>query len=225
MTIRHHYHDKLEVIKEDVYQMGMLTKTALEKASKALKRRDKGAAAIIIAEDEQINQLELKIENQCVIILATEQPVASNLRFLISTLKAIRDLERIGDYAAHLAKVTLNTADNSVWVPGDIPRMTELCLEMLKATLTAYLSQDSAAARQIKLRDEEVDKKYLQLVSSLSLAIKNDPGHIKNLTSLVLLAKYLERLGDHITAICDEILYMCTGKRDEEDNQMQDRET
>ncbi|MBN2532864.1 MAG: phosphate signaling complex protein PhoU [Spirochaetales bacterium] len=213
MKTRVHFHEKLNDLKMDVLAMGGLVEEAIGKAIHSLVRNDRSLAAKVIKDDEHINEKELVIEDQCIMLLATEQPVAGDLRLIISILKTIRDLERIGDYAAHMAKATVNFEAGSLTLHEDIFRITEVCVSMLKDTLKAFSSGDVDLAIAVKEQDDIVDSMYLQLFNEFLSDMKSDPFHIKQVSALLLVAKYLERLADHITNICEEIVFMCTGKR------------
>jgi phosphate transport system protein len=213
MKIRIHFHEKLNDLKMDVLTMGGLVEEAIGKAIHSFIKNDDSLAAEVIRNDEHINEQELSIENRCIILLATEQPVAGDLRLIVSILKTIRDLERVGDYAAHLAKATVNFEAGSLDFHEDICRMTEVCVSMLKDTLKAFSNSDVGLAEEVKERDEIVDSMYLQLFNIFLSDMKSDPYHIKQVSALLLVVKYLERLADHITNICEEIVFMCTGKR------------
>ena len=211
--MREHFHEKLEDLKIDLLKMGTLVEEAISKAIRALTKKDIKLANDIITNDEIINNMELEIENRCVLLIATEQPVAGDLRFIISAMKTIRDLERIGDYAAHLAKAAIANADISFGIPQDIPKMTEICIGMLKDTLKAFSELDVEKAEEVKERDELVDSYYLNVFRELLTEMGEDSEHIRQTTSLVLVAKFLERLADHVANICEEVIYVCTGKR------------
>lgn len=213
MKIRHHFDEKLEELKIDVLSMGTLTEESIARALHALMKKDRNMGLEVIKNDEYINQQELDIERTCVLLIATEQPVAGDLRFIISSLKTVRDLERIGDYAAHMAKTAVHLSEEPLEVPKDIPIMTEHCIAMLKTALQAYADMDVAKAESVKKRDEMVDSLYLNVFRELIIDMKEEPNHLRLVSSLLLVAKFLERLADHITNICEEIIYMCTGKR------------
>ncbi|MBN2444260.1 MAG: phosphate signaling complex protein PhoU [Spirochaetales bacterium] len=213
MPTRIHFHEKLEDLTTDVLLMGGLVEQAIGKAIYSLAKNDRSLAAEVIRDDEAINDKELFIENRCIVLLATEQPVACDLRLIVSTLKTIRDLERIGDYAAHLAKAIVNFELGTLPFHDEISKITEVCVSMLKDTLTAYSRGDVKLAEKVRERDEIVDTLYLQLFNELLSNLRNDKDHVKQVSALLLVAKYLERLADHITNICEEIVFMCTGKR------------
>jgi phosphate transport system protein len=213
MKIRIHFHEKLNDLKMDVLIMGGLVEEAIGKAIHSFIKNDRSLAAEVIRDDEHINEKECAIENRCIILLATEQPVAGDLRLIISILKTIRDLERIGDYAAHLAKATVNFEAGSLDFHEDISKITEVCVSMLKDTLKAFSKGNVKLAEEVKERDDIVDSLYLQLFNEFLSDMRSDPYHIKQVSALLLVAKYLERLADHITNICEEIVFMCSGKR------------
>jgi len=213
MKIRVHFHEKLNDLKMDVLAMGGLVEEAIGKAIHSFVKNDIQLAEQVIKDDENINEKEQAIENKCIILLATEQPVAGDLRLIISILKTIRDLERIGDYGAHLAKAAVNFEAGMLDFHDDISRITEVCISMLKDTLAAFAHGNCELAETVKEQDEVVDTMYLQLFNQLLSDMKTDPYHIQQVSALLLVAKYLERLADHITNICEEVVFMSTGKR------------
>ena len=213
MSTRVHFQEKLHNLKMDVLVMGGLVEEAIGKAIHSLVRNDRTLASEVIRDDEIINDKELAIEDQCIILLATEQPVAGDLRLIISTLKTIRDLERIGDYAAHLSKTTVHFDVGDLMFHDAISHITDVCVSMLKDTLKAFSEEKVELAEKVKERDDIVDSLYLQLFKELLGDMRNEPDHVKQVSALLLVAKYLERLADHITNICEEIVFMCTGKR------------
>lgn len=213
MQTRQIYHDKLKAIRDEVLKMSTLVEKAIGTAINAFMNADRETARSVIDDDEKVNAQEDLVQDMCVVIIATEQPVAGELRFLISTLKTIRDLERIGDYATHLAKTVMRAAGHTVQIPGGIPAMTGICLDMLKTTMASYMNPDTSALASVEDKEELVDKLYLQVIQELSLTMQYNPDNIQEMTPLLLVAKYLERLADHIIDICEEIDYMVSGKR------------
>jgi phosphate transport system protein len=216
MTTRHHYHEKLEQLKIEVLKMGGLIDESVSRSVHALVKLDKAVAQKVVEDENTINHMEYEIEDRCVFLLATEQPVAGELRFIISTLKAVRDLERCGDYACHIANTALQSGEHlEVAVHEDIPRMAETCREMLKQAMQAYADEDEELAAKVRTQDNIVDGLYLHSFKELLSDMKQDPDHVRQVNSLLFVSKCLERLADHIINICEEVEYMCTGSRKE----------
>jgi phosphate transport system protein len=218
MPTRHRFQEKLEELQVELLNMGHLVEESINKALRALSKKDENLAKQVIKDDEKINQKEDDIENMCAIILATEQPVARDLRFIISILKTIHELERVGDYATHLAKAAITIADDETFkVHPDLIRMTETSIQMLRETLKAFANQDAGLAEKVRKEDQIVDSLYLNVFKDLLIEMHQDPEHLKLENSLIFVAKFLERMADHIANICEEVIFMCTGKRQEKD--------
>jgi phosphate transport system protein len=215
MTTRRHYHEKLEELKIEVLKMAGIVDESISRSIHALVKKDDSLARRVVEDEKTVNQMEFDIEEQCVVLIATEQPVAGELRFIISTLKAVRDIERCGDYACHVASTALHFDENSVRVPvhEDLPRMAETCREMLKKAMQAYNDEDAELSSQVRKKDDIVDSLYLHSFKELLSDMKQDPDHVKQVHSLLFVGKCLERLADHIINICEEVEYIAIGKR------------
>jgi phosphate transport system protein len=213
MATRIAFGEKLEQLKIDLLKMGNLVEEGIVKASHALVKTDRAVAEQVIAGDEKINEKEGTIEDECVILLATEQPVAGDLRFIISTLNTIRDLERIGDYAVHLAKITEEIDDIGIVFEKEFSEIAGICSTMFKDALRAFAEQNGDLAREVSGRDRVVDALYLTLFKNILCSVDDDENRRQAVVQLVFAVKYLERLADHIVNICEEVEYMCTGTR------------
>ncbi|MBN1799411.1 MAG: phosphate signaling complex protein PhoU [Spirochaetales bacterium] len=214
MTTRQHYHEKLEQLKIEVLKMAGIVNESISRSMHALIKRDASLAQKVVDDEKNINQMEFDIEEQCVVLIATEQPVAGELRFIISTLKTVRDLERCGDYACHVATTALNFDENAtVSVHEDLPKMAVICRDMLKNAMDAYNEENAELAAQVRKKDDIVDSLYLHSFKELLTDMKQEPEHVKQVHSLLFVGKCLERLGDHIINICEEVEYIATGKR------------
>jgi phosphate transport system protein len=207
------FDEKLEKIRRDLLAMGSLTEESITKATYAYVKKDIKLAGQVIRDDEKINEKEALIENECVILIATEQPLAGNLRFIISTLNTIRDLERIGDYSVHLAEMTSDTPEPGIHFGKEVSRLVEMCTTMLKDTMKAFSLKDPALAREVRERDRIVDALYLIVFKDVLRRLKEDTGHGEEAVHSLFALKYIERLADHIVNICEEIEYLCTGTR------------
>lgn len=213
MVQRHHYSDKISDIDRKILMMGTLVEESISKCIEALVNKDKQIASRIIEEDTRINDLELKIQDDLTILIATEQPVAGDLRHVITSLKIVTQLERMGDHAVHIAKTTLEIADQNYVKPLiDIPKMAQIGIEMLHASLSAFSESDQARARTIAESDDEVDKLRDQINRELITYMLQDMKNFSQVTSLLFITRWLERFADHVTNICEWIVYDCSGK-------------
>jgi phosphate transport system protein len=213
MEIRTAFHKQLREIQDEVVAMGDMVVKATTRAVQALKDRDLATARTIIADDVRINRKRFDIEEKCVQLIATQQPMAGDLRSIIGMLNIITEIERIGDHAEGVAKIVLMIGDEPPLKPLiDIPRMSELVTEMLQQSLDALLKRDAEAARAVAARDDEVDQLYDQVFRELLLFMVEDPKTVTRATRLIWVAHNLERSADRVTNICERVVYMITGK-------------
>lgn len=201
--------------------MGSMTEQAVRHAVDSLKQRDLAMAQSVIEGDFKINQQRFGIEEECLLLIATQQPIASDLRILAAVLNIITDLERMGDHAAGIAKISLMIGIEPPLKPLiDIPRMSDIACEMLSGSLTAYVERDVQAAKRIASRDDEVDQLYDQVYRELLTFMMADPGTINRATHLLWVAHNLERIADRVTNICERVLFLVTGKMTEMDHSL-----
>ncbi|MGD9116117.1 MAG: phosphate signaling complex protein PhoU [Dehalococcoidia bacterium] len=216
MEIRAEFHTKLQQIQNDLLAMGSMAEKAILNSVKALKERDLETAQRIITEDMRINEKRFEIEERCVELIATQQPMASDLRAIVSMLSVASELERIGDHAEGIAKIVVMVGDEPPLKPlVDLPRMAEKTAEMLQRSLEAFVKRDAAAARKIAAEDDEVDELYDQVFRELLSFMAEDPKTITPATRLVWVAHNLERSADRVTNICERIVFLVTGKMEE----------
>ncbi|MFC2006067.1 phosphate signaling complex protein PhoU [Chloroflexota bacterium] len=216
MEIRTGFHKKLREIQDDVLAMGSMVEKAIVRSIEALKERDIEKARELIADDLNINRKRFNIEEKCIQLIATQQPMASDLRTIICVLNIITEIERIGDYAEGIAKIVLMIGDEPLLKPLiDIPRMAEKTNDMLYRSLDALINRDTDAAKQIVAEDAEVDNLYNQVFRELLSFMVEDPKTITRATRLIWVAHNLERSADRVTNICERIVYMVTGKMEE----------
>ncbi|MGQ5710427.1 phosphate signaling complex protein PhoU [Desulforudis sp. DRI-14] len=212
--VRGSFHQQLNDLRDDVLRMGNMVECFLDLAMTALKRQDKDLAAKVVMDDDKVDQLELQIEKQCLSLLALHQPVARDLRFIGATLKFCTDLERIGDYASSIAKITLSMGNEPFIKPlVALPRMAEIAQEMLRENLVAYVEYDRELALKSAAKDHEIDHLYKETFTELLTLMTEDPKNVMQSTYLMLAAKYLERIGDHATNLSEWVIYMVTGER------------
>ena len=206
------YDNELEAVNGMILRMGGMAEAALENAVNALSRRDVEAAAKVVAADEQIDALEQELNETAVTVLARRQPMANDLRMLVSALKIASDLERIGDYAKNIAKRVQPLVQIPPVAPAHaIPRMASIAQAIIKDTLDSYVAQDADKARAAWLRDAEVDDMHTSLFRELLTYMMEDPRAISPCTHLLFIAKNIERIGDHATNIAELIHYQVTG--------------
>jgi phosphate transport system protein len=216
MEIRTTFHKKLKEIQDEVLVMGSMVRKAIMSSVKALKERDLDLAHQIISDDLKVNQKRFEIEEGCIQLVATQQPMASDLRVIIAVLNIISEMERIGDHAEGIAKIVVMIGNEPPLKPLiDIPRMTEKTIDMLQRSLDAFVNHDADTARKIVAEDDEVDNLYNQVFRELLTFMAEDPRTITRATRLIWVAHNLERSADRVTNICERVVYMVTGKMEE----------
>jgi len=204
---------QLAEVQEDMLVMAGMVETAIERGIEALKTRNVELARQIIADDLNINRKRYDAEDKCLELIATQQPLASDLRTIVSVLHITVDLERMGDHAEGIAKIALMLSDEPPLKPYiDIPRMAELCIRMLMDSIEAFKHHDPALARAICDRDDEVDALYEQVYRELLTFMINDPRSIQRATWLLWVAHNLERIADRVTNICERVVYLVEGR-------------
>jgi len=216
MEIRTAFHKRLGGIQDEVLAMGSMVEKAISHSIEALKKRDLALAHQIIADDVKINKKRFDIEEKCIQLIATQQPMASDLRIIICVLNLISELERIGDHAEGIADIAVMIGDEPPLKPLiDIPRMAEKTEEMLRRSLDAFVNRDADTARQIITEDDEVDNLYDQVFRELLTFMAEDPKTITRATRLIWVAHNLERSADRVTNICERVVFIVTGKMEE----------
>ena len=216
MEMRTVFHKKLREIQDDVLAMGSMVEKATSRSIEALKGRDLDMARNIVADDLKINGKRFEIEEKCIQLIATQQPMASDLRAIICVLNIITEIERIADHAEGIAKIVIMIGDEPPLKPLiDIPRMAEKANDMLRRSLDAFINRDADAARQITTEDDEVDNLYNQVFRELLTFMIEDPRTITRATRLIWVAHNLERSADRVTNICERVIYLVTGKMEE----------
>jgi phosphate transport system protein len=202
--------------KDEVLVMGNMVEKALSRSVEALKKRDISLGHQIIADDAKINEKRFDIEKKCIELIATQQPVAAELNPIVAILNIIIELERIGDYAAGIAKIAVMIGDEPPLKPLiDIPRMCEITIEMIQNSLKSFIQNDSKEAVKVISMDEVVDNLYDQIFRELLTFMMTDPKTISRATRLIWVAHNLERAADRVTNICERVIYVVTGKMEE----------
>jgi phosphate transport system protein len=204
---------QLSEVQEDMLVMGGMVENAVNRGIQALKNRDVELARQIIADDIAVNNKRYETEEKCLEIVATQQPLASDLRTIVSVLHITVDLERMGDHAEGIAKIAILLADDPPLKPYiDIPRMAEIGTAMLRGSIQAFRDRDTQKAREIVNRDDEVDALYDQVYRELLTFMINDPKTIERATYLIWVAHNLERIADRVTNICERVVYLVEGR-------------
>lgn len=207
---------EIQNIKDEVVFLGSMVEHAIMKSVDALKKRDVKAAEAIIVEDKAINKKRFDLEDQLITLVATQQPMAHDLRLLASTLEIVSELERMGDYAKGIANINVRMGDEPLLKPLiDIPRMAQKGVDMLHRALSAYVSNDAATAKTIPIEDDEVDALYNQIYRELMVFVIEDPKNIERANWLLWVAHNLERFADRVTNICERTVYIVDGSFDE----------
>lgn len=208
------YEEKMLVLREKLQQMGSLVEEAVARSIDALKRQDLSLAQAVIDGDDLIDDLEHDIEEKCLEVIATQQPMARDLRRVATLFKMINDLERMADYATSIAKITLRIADQPLIKPlVDIPRMATLSQKMVKQALDAYVREDVDLAAAVGKDDDEVDKLFGQIFRELLTIMMENPKTITQATHLLFVGRWLERISDHATNIAEEVIFLVTGEK------------
>jgi len=216
MEMRTVYRKKLREIIDDMLAMSSMVSKAILRSIEALKNRDLDMAREIIMDDQKINHKRFEIEEKCIQLIATQQPMASDLRIIVAVLNIISETERIGDYAEGIAKITIMIGDEPPLKPLiDIPRMAEQTVDMLRRSLDAFVNHDADTARKIATEDDIVDDLYNQVYRELLVFMMEDPKTITRATRLIWVAHNLERGADRVTNICERVVFVVTGKMEE----------
>lgn len=210
---RTRYEKQLQSLQDELLVLGSMVSKALLDSIDILKRQDLDAARQMIIKDRLINRKRYKIEDDCLTLIATQQPMARDMRLLAAVLEISSELERIGDYAKGIARITVYIGHQPLVKPlVHLPQMCTVVVEMLRSSLDAFVNQDVAAARQIPKRDDEVDELYNIINRELIQIITANPSTIDNANYLSWAAHNLERAADRSTNICERIVYTVTGE-------------
>ncbi|WP_202081530.1 phosphate signaling complex protein PhoU [Caldalkalibacillus salinus] len=213
-VIRSHFETGLRELKDLLLQMGERTEQALDQSITALKEQDVVLAEKIIDQDIKINRLEEEINEKAILMIATQSPVASDLRRIIAALKISSDVERIGDYAVNIAKSVQMIGQKPLIKPlVDIPEMASISQTMLTQSLQAYYDEDLQLAKDVAETDDKVDTMYGITVQELLVLMSHNADAIEQITQLAFVCRYLERTADHCTNISESIIYLINGKR------------
>ena len=210
---RANYDNQIQQLRQAVISMSSMVDKAIAWSVDALRDQQLDLAQRVIDGDRAINEVRWTIEEQALLIIATQAPLAGDLRMISAIIHIATELERMGDHAAGNAKLVLQTADEALLKPlVDIPRMADISRAMLSDSITAFINSDVDAARSIVKRDDEVDDLYNQIYRELLTYMMADPGTINRATHLLWVSHNLERIADRVTNICERVVFAATGK-------------
>ena len=214
--MRSRFDEQLAILNRELIEMGALCEEAIALAAKALTDKDKTMAAKVAAMDAEIDQKERNIESMCLKLLLQQQPVARDLRQISAALKMITDMERIGDQAEDISEIVITLdgryAENSALLKG----MAESAIQMVTESVDAYVKRDTALAQQVIKMDDIVDDYFDQVKAELISKIAGEPADGEYALDLLMIAKYLERIGDHAVNIAEWVIFSVTGRHGKE---------
>jgi len=210
MTVRS---EELEQLKEMVVKMAALVEAAIKKSVEALVERESGLAREVINEDLKINTYDVDIDEECIRLLALKQPMGKDLRFITTAMKITTDLERIADNAVNIAERAIELSEEPQLKPYvDIPRMSRIVQRMVVDAIDAFINEDKITAREVIIRDDEVDDINAGIWEELMAIMIRQPDTISRAVKVTYISKYIERIGDHATNIAETIIYMVDGR-------------
>jgi phosphate transport system protein len=213
MITRRSFETEIQELKDEIVALGSMVEQAMLDSVEALKMRDIDWSRRVIAGDAQINEKRYALENRVMVLIATQQPMARDLRVIASILEVISELERMGDYAKGIGVINVRMGEQPPLKPlVDIPLMAEKGTDMLHRSLAAFVSEDADAARLIPAEDDEVDHLYEQVYRELMTYIITDPASIERANWLLWAAHNLERFADRVTNICERTVFVVTGE-------------
>lgn len=207
---------QLAELQDEMLTLGKMVDRAIDQSIQALRNRDNELARRLIHDDLEINSKRFGIEERCLQLIARQQPLASDLRVLAAILSIITDMERMADHAEGIGKICLRHGDEPLLKPLiDIPRMAEKSRQMLARSLDSFITRDVELAKAISAQDDEIDALYNQIYHELLTFMIEDPRTIQRATFLIWAAHNLERIADHITNICERVVFLVTGRMEE----------
>ena len=210
---RQHFESEMQALKSQLLTMGGLVENRIHRAVDSLIHRKEVEAQKVIESDVEINDLQIEVDERCLKLLATQTPVAGDLRFIAAAMKINSDLERMGDQAVNIAENTMKCLDKPPLKPFiDLPRMAALAQEMTRDALDAFVRRDAELARDVLRRDDEVDDLKDQVFRELLTYMMADPGTIERALSLILISRNLERVADHATNIAEDVIFLVEAK-------------
>jgi len=218
MSTRNFFSEELSRLRQDILAMATRVEENLGKALTALRTRNPDLAKEVRADDAEVDALQIKIEDDAAIIIATQQPVARDLREIVTIFKLTSNIERIGDHAVHLARAARKLSkgkDSPFSAQEHLEKMAVTGQQMIRAAISAFMAQDSQAAREAAALDIQINAEHKALTENILKVMKKKPDLVKSALQILHTSNQLERLGDHITNICEAIIYMIEGIHEE----------
>ena len=208
------FNEELSQLDNLLAEMGGLCEAQLSKAMEAMVKRDVDLASAVIEGDRRIDELEKEVDSLAINLIALRQPMAADLRMIIASLKVANNLERVGDYAKNIGKRTIALSKSPVIsnTANSIQRMSTMVEGMIKNALDALINRDSQRAKDVRISDQEVDQMHSSLFKELLTFMAEDPESISTCTHLLFVAKNLERVGDHMTSVAEQIVFIVEGE-------------
>ena len=208
------FNEELSQLDNLLAEMGGLCEAQLSKAMEAMVKRDVDLASAVIEGDRRIDDLEKQVDSLAINLIALRQPMAADLRMIIASLKVANNLERVGDYAKNIGKRTIALSKAPVIsnTANSIQRMSTMVEGMIKNALDALINRDSQRAKDVRISDQEVDQMHSSLFKELLTFMAEDPESISTCTHLLFIAKNLERVGDHMTSVAEQIVFIVEGE-------------
>jgi phosphate transport system protein len=216
IMLRKTFENEIQQVKDDILLLGSMVEQAILNSVEAMKKRDIKASERLFEADKEINKKRFEIESKLMVLIATQQPMAHDLRLLASSMEIISELERMGDYAKGIANINIRMGDTPLLKPLiDVPRMARIGVDMLHQALTAFVNEDVETAKSIPVKDDEVDALYNQVYRELMTFVIQDPKTIERANWLLWVAHNLERVADRVTNICERTIFIATGEMEE----------
>lgn len=211
--MRDSFENSMKELQNDLETMGNMVEQQLDRAVKSLLNEDCDLAERVIKEDDEIDALEKEVENKAIILIATQQPLATDLRKIFTISKIVTDLERIADHCVSIARITQRLDDEKEYIRHlkEIGDMKNIISYMIKGSIESYIHGDKEKAYEVCKTDDSLDELYMSLQSLILNDMKNEKVLIENGTKLLFMLKFLERIGDHLTNICEWTIYLVTG--------------
>lgn len=206
------FHQELREIEESVITMATLVESAIARAMQALTQRDADLAGAVITSDAEVNEMQRGIRSRCTNVIALQAPVARDLRELITVQLVINELERMGDHAVGIAKQTLRVRDYETSpIAYELSELAKLVRQQVRACIEAFVDVNVQQAREICVKDDEIDQQYRLIFNEVLSLMTRDSASVPLATSLLFIAHDLERIGDRVTNICEDVIYMVSG--------------
>jgi len=210
------FHQELREVEESVIQMAALVEAEIAQAMQALSRRDVALAQDVITKDGEVNEMQRTIRSRCIAQMALQAPVASDLRELVTVQLVINELERMGDHAVSISKQSMRLREHEpLTLVNELVEMAKLVREQVRACIQAFVDVNVALAREVCAKDDAVDRYYREILSEIIHLMSTEPTKVAPATSLLFAAHDLERIGDRVTNIGEDVIYMVTGEVEE----------